>query len=124
MNFNARFTDLIRASHIQPIQGLEGGLNFQSMLCDRKLVIRFWSIPFSVSFSFRSAPMKFVQLSLIKRLTCPRRAVNRLSDNMKELVDKSFDISKCTARVVIHVKMTPYLFPFAAFELVAFDNLT
>ena len=68
--------------------------------------------------------MKFVLLSLIKRLTCPRRAINRLSDNMKETVAKSFDISKCTARVVIHAKMTLYLFPFAVFDLVAFDNLT
>ena len=95
--FNACLTGLIRASQIPPIQGLEGGLNSQSMqCCDRKLVIRFWSILFSVSFSSHSAPMKFVPLSFIIHLTCPRHAINRLSDNMNESVDKSFNISKCT----------------------------
>ena len=93
------------------------------LCCDRKLVIWFLSIPFSVSFSYRSAPMKFVPLSLIKHLNCHCCAINCLSDNMKESVDKSFDISKCTALVIIHVKMTPYLFPFEAFDLMALDNL-
>ena len=86
--------------------------------------MQFWSIPFSVSLSSHSAPIKFVPLSLINRLICPRCAIRCLGDNMKESVDKSFDISKCTACVVIHMKMSPYLFPFAAFDLVAFDNLT
>ena len=43
---------------------------------------------------------------------------------MKESVDKSCGISKCTVCVVMYVKMTPYLFPFPIFDFVAFDNLT
>ena len=108
--FNGRFTDLIRASQVPLIQVLEGGLKFQSILfCDRKLVIQFWSILFSISFSSHS--------SFCTYEICCCRTINHLRDNMKKSVDKSYGISKCTACMVIYVKMTPYLFPFPVFDL-------
>ena len=62
-------------------------------------VSNYWSIPLSDSFNLRSAPMTFDQLSLINPLSCLLRAINYLSDNMKQSVDDSFISSKYTVFV-------------------------
>lgn len=58
----------------------------------------------------RSPPVKLVALSDLISLTWPRLAIKRLSVIRKESVSKLYAISRCTARIARHVKMTPYLF--------------
>ena len=64
MTFSEHFTDLTIDSHIPPIKGLTGGLNFHFIPFDtRSLLTVFWSIFFMACFNYFEAPTKFILLS-------------------------------------------------------------
>ena len=65
-----------------------------------------------------AAPTRLVRLSEYTCLAGPLLATNLRSALIKEDIVRSCPISKCIARVVIHVKRHPYFFTSDRFILV------
>ncbi|TMS32662.1 hypothetical protein L596_000474 [Steinernema carpocapsae] len=61
----------------------------------------------AISNKIFSAALKVVALSLVTVSGTPRRPINRWNAMMKDDVVKLVTSSKCTRRVVAHVKMNP-----------------
>ena len=72
-----------------------------------------WFHCFIASDNSRLPPLKFVPLSNLISAGFPRLAMKRRSALMKESVSMVCATSICTARMVKHVKRTPYLFTMA-----------
>ena len=102
----------IQRSHTPPKWEPYGGLKIHlTLFCGRLswILLRFHELLLNSLIS-RSPPVKLVALSDLISLTWPRLAINLLSAIRKESVSKLYAISRCTARIARHVKMTPYLF--------------
>ena len=95
MTFREPFTDFTRDSHIPPIQGLTGGLNFHFIpFATRCLLTVFWSILFMAYFNSFLAPTKFVSLSDLIMFTLPLLEMNLFSASMNASVERSPAISR------------------------------
>ena len=124
-DFNDRLTCFVSDSYTPPIHGLDGGLNFHSVLYGLNFdVTSSKSTFFSANFNSFSAPTKLVPLSEKIMLMFPRHEMILPSDMMNESVDKSPATYKCMTRVVKHVNSTPYLFLFPWVDRVFLDVLT
>jgi len=102
----------IQRSHTPPKWEPYGGLKIHLTLFCRRLswiLLRFHELILDSLISC-SPPVKLVALSNLISLTWSRLAINLLSAIRKESVSKLYAISRCTARIARHVKMTPYLF--------------
>ena len=105
-------TLLIKRSHAPPKSDAPGGFQRHSMsrfMASRKTKVSCATRRSNSFFSSRSAPTKFVPLSDLRTRTFdPRLARKRRRAQMNESADKLSAISRCTARVAKHVKITPY----------------
>ena len=119
ITFRERFTDLIRDSHIPPIQGVTGRLNFHFISFPAKcLLTEFWSIFFIACFNSFEAPTKLVPLSDFIIFTLSLLEMNLLTASMNSSVEKSPVISRWTTLVVKQVNRAIYLLAVAWLDLV------
>lgn len=107
--FKVLFTNFIGTSQSPSSQGLLDGLNVQIKLTClwTHFDITLGSIRIASSGSFY-APSKLVPLSDLICSIFPRGAIKWRKDKIKESLVRSPTISKCMARVIMQVNISPY----------------
>ena len=107
----ARLADLTSRSQEPPKCGADGGLNCHFVPFRYNFAAKVaWSRLFRQSRSSRSAPTKFVPLSMNYELGTPSLLSKFASAVRNESVDMLCATSKCTARVTMHVNKQPQRF--------------
>ncbi len=110
VEYNTFFTRRISLSHIPPWCDPAGVLKVHFIPSDRKVL---WIVPWSKLFktflSSLCAPIKLVLLTDLKCSTWPRGHIKRRIQFMQEFVSREYATSRCIARLVIQVNITPYL---------------
>ena len=97
-------TERITLSHTPPWWLPAGGLKFQTILrLSMALCISKDSSCCTALRSSLSAPTKLEPLSLHTSLGLERRAIKQLKACKNELVSRELEISKCTARIDVHL---------------------